>query len=357
MTFRVNLIVAARRLHTYCKLFHYFPRFFHEQVLDRALLRYEFCWMPLLASLNYSDQVKLAPPLDVRLMWHCHMFDSREYTSDCIRCFGRVIDCPEIEFEDLHDYECNAKNLWEQTYPEEPFHLDIFSHIVTLPQDHLRCRFYYDIKQSVLQCKNFYENISGPFFTDNHFLHVSLNRYKMFLHLSKQSRTQLIPPYDIALVWRAHQLSPIKYAQDCPWLSTLASKHSPREMNEERLCQQWNETCRLWLNLYGEHLERAGIASEIPLPLPEASASMVGKLGCQTPTSSQIISLVQKWQTKKMFPFDASCFFYCLVRIEAINGWKKAPAKPNKLMRVRVEALDVGEFIWQTPKVPVSRQR
>jgi hypothetical protein len=56
---------------------------------------------------------------------------------------------------------------------------------------------------------------------DTKYLEGSLERYRMFLHLMRQSRGSklfCVPTYDIDLMWHAHQLCPLAYAADCQQL-------------------------------------------------------------------------------------------------------------------------------------------
>ena len=58
------------------------------------MVRYEKYWLPLVSAVcrDPSEDLLLAPPLDVHWAWHVHMLAPQSYAEDCARAAGRVVD-------------------------------------------------------------------------------------------------------------------------------------------------------------------------------------------------------------------------------------------------------------------------
>ena len=55
------------------------------------LLRYEMCWLPILAEHGANNEWKLQPPQDVHWIWHCHMLAPKYYHQDYRTITGMFI--------------------------------------------------------------------------------------------------------------------------------------------------------------------------------------------------------------------------------------------------------------------------
>lgn len=99
-------------------------------MLRSAIIRYEHCWIPLLASVdNPSDRVHLLPPLDVEWVWFCHMLCPVQYVEDSAAMWAAVKPGDEnyvVDHKMLNERQrvqgsAKAKQRWAEMFPAEPF--------------------------------------------------------------------------------------------------------------------------------------------------------------------------------------------------------------------------------------------
>ena len=99
-------------------------------VLQNAIRRYEFCWIPLLASVDKpSDRVKLVPPLDVEWVWFCHMLCPTKYVEDSAAMWravrpdqvNHIVDHKMLSGRSREHGKAKAHHFWIGMFPGEPF--------------------------------------------------------------------------------------------------------------------------------------------------------------------------------------------------------------------------------------------
>ena len=95
-----------------------------ETVLEKAIRRYEQCWMPLASTIDGDAISEFAPRLDVHWVWYCHLLAPHIYESDCIRLTGKVLDHVVRSKSDLVAWRRKTEPLWLERYPDEPFELN-----------------------------------------------------------------------------------------------------------------------------------------------------------------------------------------------------------------------------------------
>lgn len=95
----------------------YFARSSNEQI-HYAIARYEKF---LVLAAKFKNQ-RLAPTLDIDLVWHAHMLHPVSYASDCQKLFGYILDHhggfgekPE-ELPILRSYFSQTEALWRAEY-------------------------------------------------------------------------------------------------------------------------------------------------------------------------------------------------------------------------------------------------
>ncbi|KAL2654252.1 hypothetical protein R1flu_022380 [Riccia fluitans] len=280
----VDLIGAARRQLSFLRAVQCVPGLHRGPAVSVAIRRYLNFWMPLAADrvtgvkkASREGSKALLPPFDIQWVWHCHRLHPVAYRKYCTTQFQQVIDFPTLtDAEDEASARERCRIIWTERYPKEPF--DILPHIRKLATGQVySIDENEDIKDadddneeelvsSIARQSTFYNQVSQPYMWDEQFLRVALQRYKCFLHLLGKSEGKIlcVPTYDIDLIWHAHQLSPLAYANDTHALFGRIMDHddSLEKGPNSKLDQGFQDTLRLWENTFGQPYERAGAISQ-----------------------------------------------------------------------------------------------
>ncbi|KAH9300474.1 hypothetical protein KI387_012057 [Taxus chinensis] len=265
-------------------------RFLYEgPAVQRAIYRYQQCWLPLLAKHTESGTAKfpLVAPLDCEWIWHCHRLNPVQYAKDCEKIYGKTIDVAfqESSVKDLARKQ--TTEIWNNCYPEEPYEInlsdcdsDSCSKVVFQSFQKIE----YDLVEAVRRQSSFFHQVSRPYMSDDRFLKGAEERYKGFLYLIKKNRENsvncfCVPTYDVDLMWHSHQLQPVSYRRDM--LNILGKVLEHDDMDSDRsqgkkLDVGFRETTRQWETIYGRRYWRAGAMykGEAPSPLPFAPLSL-----------------------------------------------------------------------------------
>ncbi|GAQ86002.1 hypothetical protein KFL_002640230 [Klebsormidium nitens] len=234
---------------------------------QQAARRYRHCWLPLLAKQGPGAQ--LLPPLDVHWAWHCHMLNPVMYAQDCGRLLGRTLDHPLISDDTLAFG--TAMSLWASECPNEPWDpVPGSAEPAEVGSIELK------LVAAMGRQTSFFYQVNRPGFLDLRYLEGSLARYRMFLHLMRRTRGSglfCVPTYDVDLMWHAHQLCPLAYAEDCQNVMGKLIDHDDTDQDRStgaKLDTSFQSTADTWLALYGVPYERAGTLylGEAPPPLP-----------------------------------------------------------------------------------------
>ncbi|KAI3825357.1 hypothetical protein L1987_06840 [Smallanthus sonchifolius] len=69
-----NLVTATKKHLQFLKVIHENGKLYDGRMLERAIYRYKYCWLPLLANYSRSKvcEWQLVVPLDCEWIWHCH---------------------------------------------------------------------------------------------------------------------------------------------------------------------------------------------------------------------------------------------------------------------------------------------
>ncbi|KAG9159053.1 hypothetical protein Leryth_020965, partial [Lithospermum erythrorhizon] len=101
--------------------------FENSRALERAIYRYNECWISLLAKHTESPLFEgpLVVPLDCEWIWHCHRLNPITYNSDCQAMYGKILDNENVVSSTQVTSVEQTKDVWEKLYPMESFVLDL----------------------------------------------------------------------------------------------------------------------------------------------------------------------------------------------------------------------------------------
>lgn len=257
-----NLVTAAKRELSFLARVNQDPGLTNAGLsLDRAIRRYEWCWLPLLASQERGAS-PLVPPLDCAWVWHCHRLNPIQYAQDCKSLFGKILGAPVPEARHMVAATETTVQLWKKRFPAEPYHHIGQSHSWE-EIDTTISRISYDLVDAVLRQSSFFHQVSELHVRTESFLHAAEMRYKGFLHLAAKSKGKqfLVPTYDIDLMWHAHQLDPLAYRIDTLQILGKVLDHddTDAERNENsKLHTCFHATKQLWENTFSLPYAKAG---------------------------------------------------------------------------------------------------
>ena len=220
----MDLIRAAKNQLDFLALVDEHPHLYSGPVLKNAIRRYELCWLPFISRHQHTSgqpQI-LAAPLDIAWVWHVHMLAPYAYEQDCNNiCHGLVDHC-SLSPDQRHHGLKRAKSLWEVSFPEEPFEINVDEYPASLVTAY-SSRMSYNLEEACQRQSNFFYQVSLPHYRDNRFLHDAVDRYITHLHLKKKNpHVFMVPCYDFDLIWHAHQLHPVNYKQTTTkWLGKM----------------------------------------------------------------------------------------------------------------------------------------
>lgn len=260
----LNLIATARsQLQLLAAVDSYPHDLYRGPALHRAILRYENCWLPLLAEHGpYSNAgLPLIPPLDCAWIWHCHRLNPVQYIRDCTACYGKLLDAPNVPTGIESEAVPHTKQLWDSQFSEEKYEtaFEDLSH----KNNAYSKRITYDLQAAVERQSSFFYQVSRPHFEEESFLKAALQRYKGYLYLLKLSslRLFLVPTYDIDLMWHSHQRSPKVYQEDTVKFLGKVLNHDDTDSDRtegQKLDTGFSRTRDLWQQTFGSSYERAG---------------------------------------------------------------------------------------------------
>ena len=245
-----------------------------KKLLNNAVLRYEQMWLPILASEEEASD--LAPPWDVYYVWCLHILSGGHYWKYCTEHYERVLPHTFHPAENVEDKaQLKAKEVWEDRFPEEPFH---YKHDSPTQPSKSESPLLELIKESELRQDSFYYQVALPHFRDPQFQENAVKRYISFMSLRRDNpNVVLLPTHDIELVRRTHMLHPIIYAKDLEnFMGSLddLETSSSYDDNEEGKWSSLETTSRLWAATFHTNYRDSGIkgrGQQITEPLREAT--------------------------------------------------------------------------------------
>ncbi|KAG0630927.1 hypothetical protein M758_1G214600 [Ceratodon purpureus] len=326
--------------------------------LDRAIRRYECCWLPLLASQEKGASA-LVPPLDCAWVWHCHRLNPIQYAQDCKAVYGKILGAPVPEARFMVAATEITIQLWKRHFDPEPYHHTGLSYTVDEDEEIGSCkrRISYDLVDAVLRQSSFYYQVSHLHFRNESFLHAAELRYKGFLHLAAKSKGKLflVPTYDIDLMWHTHQLDPIAYRTDMLHILGKVLDHDDTDTERHdgsKLSNCFHETKQLWEETYSIPYEKAGAMyrGEAPTALQHSSSRK------PVIKRERFTSNIYKTEQEAQYSYLTGREF---VQVNFnILGGKNVPVKQSGgRLFVRLRALkNCGNFELNSPEVEISEQ-
>ena len=228
--------------------------FYKPEVVQASIYRYEKFWLPLLAEISQTakDDERFLPPLDVHWVWHVHMLSPTSYAKDCNDKYGRILGHHLHSIHNMNEIREKTKVFWTGKYDQEPFELtldEVPMYLTKIPDDYTT-QLSYDIAEAAQRQKLFFYQVSLPHYNDNNFLWEGLERYKKFLYLKSQNKTQfLVPCYDMDLIWHTHQVHPSEYINDTMNILNMILPHDDSvndRSDGSRLNNSYGNTVKLW---------------------------------------------------------------------------------------------------------------
>lgn len=284
----LDLISAAKQHLLFLASVDRYRCLYHGPALQRAIYRYEQCWLPLLAEHTESGNAnfRLVVPLDCEWIWHCHRLNPVQYGKDCKKVYGRILDASFVESFITEADRKQTEDIWKYSYPEEPYELDLSHSVPGNSAGTIFKSMYnieYDLTDAVRRQSSFFHQVSPPYISDERFLKGAEERYKGFLYLIKKNRDNsvncfCVPTYDVDLMWHSHQLQPVAYRRDMLNLLGKVLEHDDMDSDRsqgKKLDVGFTETTRQWETTYGRRYWRAGAMhkGDAPSPVPSPPLS------------------------------------------------------------------------------------
>ncbi|CAF4009769.1 unnamed protein product, partial [Didymodactylos carnosus] len=97
------------------------PELLKYQVRVHAIYRYEKFWLPFIFENKEFDNI--VPPIDIHLIWHCHLLAPLAYANDCEQVVGQLINSKICQktFQAVK----YSEQLWLKTYKNSmPYTID-----------------------------------------------------------------------------------------------------------------------------------------------------------------------------------------------------------------------------------------
>ncbi|KAJ7570368.1 hypothetical protein O6H91_01G117300 [Diphasiastrum complanatum] len=254
--------------------------------------------------------------------------------------------------------------IWKKHFPNENYSPPFISpdgpaegHFTSIPLMQgaiVQGRITYNLVEAASRQHTFYYQVSKPYFADRTFLRVAEQRYKGFLYLIKTQNEDMrsaffVPTYDIDVMWHAHQLSPVAYANDMKELIGKILDHDDTDSNRDegqKLDTGFRKTRELWERTFGFLYERVGVLYKGNAPSPvlplEAAVAQSIVTGIRVSSSIAALPYQENHLTKRQ-----------VVQVYLIiYGAKFVPTESVSYYKVHVNALQQSrKFSLQTHKV------
>ncbi|MFS7936104.1 putative Glycine-rich domain-containing protein [Helianthus anomalus] len=268
----INLATAAKKHLQFLVVADKNGHLYDGLVLEEAIFRSKYYWLPLLAEYTNSAQLpkcELFVQLDCEWIWQCHRLNPVQYMVDCIEVFRKILD-PGCLVVSSIEVACKkqSEEIWKKKYPQESYELsfedhsfknDTHSRLADVPSTNN------DLISAIKRQISFYHKVgsssfvSGAIFREDLYLEEAIKRYKGFLHLvSRNIRKNLnnpcVPTYDIDLMWHTHQLYPSSYCIDAMALVCQVLHHDESntdQSNGGNLDVSIKTTEQQWTEMFG----------------------------------------------------------------------------------------------------------
>ncbi|XP_076881936.1 glycine-rich domain-containing protein 1-like [Bidens hawaiensis] len=287
-----NLIAAAKKHLQFLEVVHKYGELFDGPLLEKAIFRYKYHWLPLLSEHTESSQLPKIPlvvPLDCEWIWHCHRLNPVRYMVDFIELFGKILD-PDCVVVSSIDGACKkqTEDIWKKKYPQEAYELEFgFKNDNQTLSANLQSTNY-DLVAAVTRQSSFFHKVSCSIFKEDLYLEEAVKRYKGFLHLvsknmEKKLDNPVVPTYDIDLIWHTHQLSPRSYCKDAINLVGQVLHHDDNDTDQSKggmLDVGIKTTTQQWKEMFGSEYLRVLSRPSVHMKKRADSFAMTGRCMC-----------------------------------------------------------------------------
>ncbi|GLT60559.1 hypothetical protein SLA2020_333210 [Shorea laevis] len=308
ITVTVDLVAAAKQQLRFLAEVDRNRDLYDGAGLDRAIHRYKYCWLPLLAKHAEAPVVEglsLVVPLDCEWIWHCHRLNPIRYKNDCEELYGRILDNKNVVSSTQATCSKQSEEIWRSMYPDEPYEFNMSSHfpekagnISGAPKS-----INYDLVSAVKRQAPFFYQVSRSHMNDHLFLEEAAARYKGFLHLIKRNwerslRRFCVPTYDIDLIWHSHQLNPDSYCKDLVAALGKVLEHDDTDSDRtegKKLDNGFSGTTKQWEETFGLRYWRVGAMyrGNSPSPLPVNLGQLETESKTVVPSSNEYHNSIQ----------------------------------------------------------------
>ncbi|KAL4556525.1 hypothetical protein LXL04_039181 [Taraxacum kok-saghyz] len=276
----IDLIAKTKKHIEFLKAIDDNGKLYNGPILERAIFRYKYYWLPLLAKHNKFKVIEwpLVVKLDCEWIWHCHRLNPVRYVADCKKVYGRILDPCGVVISSVEG-TCKKKTeeLWNKMYPKEPYELDFDNCFDNDNDNDIESKLIssasttYDLVSAVKRQSSFFYQVSREFMKDGIFLEGAVQRYKGFLHLIRRNMESKVenfsvPTYDIDLVWHTHQLHPQSYCNDTVSLLGKVLDHDDNDTKDQRLDVGFAKTTQQWKEVFSSRYWRAGAMYRVHHP-------------------------------------------------------------------------------------------
>ncbi|KAM2005270.1 hypothetical protein FF1_000513 [Malus domestica] len=277
----VDLVAAAKQQLQFLAAVDRNRYLYEGPALERAIYRYNACWLPMLAKHSESQisEGPLVVPLDCEWIWHCHRLNPVQYKIDCEKLYGKILDNSNVLSSVQDSCKRQTEETWNSLYPEEPYDLDlkkVFSEDISERSARLEKSTKYDLVSAVKRQSPFFYQVSRPHMNHDLFIEGAVARYKGFLHLIKRNREKsvkrfCVPTYDVDLIWHTHQLHPVSYCKDLNELMGKVLEHDDMDSDRtkgKKLDVGFSGTTKQWEETFGIRYWKAGAMHRGSAPCP-----------------------------------------------------------------------------------------
>lgn len=282
----VDLVAAAKQQLKFLAAVDRNRWLYEGPYLERAIYRYNACWLPLLAKYSEAQMTEgpLVVPLDCEWVWHCHRLNPVRYKSDCEVFYGRILDNHNVVSSIQGTSKRETEQIWNKLYPSVPY--DFGSTSVSFEKVSGAGKYsQYDLLLAVKRQVPFFYQVSRPHMDNDLFLEAAVARYKGFLHLIKRNRERslkrfCVPTYDVDLIWHSHQLQPASYCKDLVKILGKVLEHDDTDSDRskgKKLDSGFSETTKQWEDTFGSRYWRAGAMYRGAAPSPITATPCASK--------------------------------------------------------------------------------
>ncbi|KAG2696055.1 hypothetical protein I3760_07G041000 [Carya illinoinensis] len=308
----VDLVAAAKRHLQFLAAVDRNRCLYDGPALERAIYRYNACWLPLLSKHSASQipEGPLVVPFECEWVWHCHRLNPVQYKSDCEALYGRVLDNSNIFSSVQGTCQRHTEEIWNRLFPEEPYNFNLtraFPENVSEKLSGSEKYTKYDLVSAVKRQSPFFYQVSRPHMNNDLFLEGAVARYKGFLHLIKRNKEKSIrrfcvPTYDIDLIWHTHQLHPVSYGKDLNEVLGKVLEHDDMDSDRtkgKKLDTGFSGTTKQWEETFGRRYWRAGAMYRGSTPSPVTTTPCLSyMIGKEVDASNEFQKIIQLPQRK-----------------------------------------------------------